>query len=92
MDAAAIISAIQAELQKHTWDTFVNHPPSIAKGGNGVVVPGCPACRKVINTIGQFMDHISYDVLPLAIEGALYGREPGEEDSDNGAARRDSVK
>jgi hypothetical protein len=25
---------------------FVDEPPSIAQGGRGVVVPGCPTCEK----------------------------------------------
>jgi hypothetical protein len=36
-------------------------------GGPGVVVPGCPACRKRINTMPQFMDHLANDVLPELI-------------------------
>lgn len=40
----------QAELQRHGFDTFVDEPPSIAEGGNGIVTPGCPACRKKLQT------------------------------------------
>jgi len=43
---------------------FVPEPPSIAQGGRGVVVPGCPACMKRINTMSQFLDHLADDVLP----------------------------
>jgi hypothetical protein len=81
MDPQPIIAAVQAELQNHTWDTFVENPPAIGQGGKGVVVPGCPACRKRINTMGQFLDHISNDVLPAVLEGAVSTskREPGDE-------------
>jgi len=41
-----LLRALQAEIRRHTFDTFVDQPPSIAQGGKGVVVPGCPACRK----------------------------------------------
>jgi hypothetical protein len=30
----------------------------------GVVVPGCPACRKRLFTMANFMDHLADDVLP----------------------------
>jgi hypothetical protein len=75
VDAEEILLAINNELRKHTWDTFVDHPPSMAKGGKGVVVPGCPACRKRVNTFGQFMDHICTDVLPKVIEAVINGRD-----------------
>jgi len=44
MDKAAILSAVRQEFSKHHWDTFVDNASSIAQGGNGVVVPGCPHC------------------------------------------------
>jgi hypothetical protein len=47
----------------HGLGTFVDEP----KGGRGVVVPGCPACRKRFNTSHQFVDHLANDVLPAAI-------------------------
>jgi hypothetical protein len=34
------------------------------RNGKGVVIPGCPACRKRINTIAQFLDHLADDVMP----------------------------
>lgn len=40
----------------------------MANGGPGVVVPGCPACRKRINTMAQFMDHLADDVLPALLD------------------------
>jgi hypothetical protein len=33
--------AIKAEFAKHRWDTFVDKPPSMARDGKGVVLPGC---------------------------------------------------
>jgi len=37
----------------------------VAQGGKSVVVPGCPACRKRLFTMANFMDHLADDVLPL---------------------------
>lgn len=63
MDAKQIISAVRAEFRKHLWDTFVDNPPAIAHGGNGVVVPGCPACKLRINTLNEFMEHVEGEVI-----------------------------
>jgi hypothetical protein len=41
-----------------------DEPPSVAQG---VVVAGCPACRKRINTMTQFLDHLTNDALPALI-------------------------
>ena len=69
MDAQALIAAIQSELRRHTWDTFVDEPPAIAQGGKGVVVVGCPACGKKLYTVSQFVEHLSRDVIPRVITG-----------------------
>jgi hypothetical protein len=64
---SAILAAVRKEFPKHTWETFVTEPPSIAQGGRGVLVPGCPLCRKIINTTPKFVDHLLYDVLPKSL-------------------------
>ena len=69
------IEQARAELLRHSFDNFVDEPPSIAEGGRSVVVVGCPACRKRMQTINQFMHHIADDVLP----GIFRMREVGEE-------------
>lgn len=76
MDTETVIAAVQSELQRHNWDFFVDEPPAIGQGGNGVVVPGCPACKKRLNTLGQFMEHISNDVIPQAIKAAIRNTAP----------------
>jgi hypothetical protein len=50
-----LLAAIQKEIQQHDLSYFVNDPPSVAEGGRGVVVAGCPACKKRINTMQQFL-------------------------------------
>jgi len=40
MDKHKILKEAQAELQRHTWGTFVDDGLTVALGGNGVVVPG----------------------------------------------------
>ena len=71
MDKSQIISAAQAELQRHSFDTFVDDPPSVAQGGRGVVVPGCPQCKKRLQTMNQFMEHLAKDVLPGVLNRLL---------------------
>jgi hypothetical protein len=48
-----LLAAIQREIQSHDWSHFVDEPPSVAEGGKGVVVPGCPNCRVRINTTSE---------------------------------------
>jgi hypothetical protein len=64
-----LLSLLQHEIRKHDFSIFIDQPPSIAQGGRGVCVPGCPACRKQLQTMNQFMDHLANDVLPKVIEG-----------------------
>ena len=68
-----IFQSAKTELMRHTWDTFVEEPPSVAVGGNGVVIHGYPACHKRINTNGQYLRHL--DVLPGILERALKAYE-----------------
>ena len=44
-----LLDAIQKEIHRHDLSYFVDEPPSVAQGGKGVVVSGCPACKKRIN-------------------------------------------
>lgn len=69
----------QLELVKHIFGTFVENPPSVAQGGRGVVVPGCTHCKKRLNTMEQFMQHLAQDVLP----NIIFGREPGVENGES---------
>jgi hypothetical protein len=62
-----LLRELQKEIHRHDLSTFVDEPPSVAQGGKGVVVPGCPSCRKRFGTIAQFIDHLTNDVLPEVI-------------------------
>lgn len=68
MQKSALLAAIQKEIQRHDLWYFVDEPPSIAQGCKGVVVAGCPTCRKGINTIPQFLDHLTNDAMPDLID------------------------
>ena len=68
MQKSLLLAAIQKEIHQHDFSYFVDEPPSVAQGGKGVVVSGCPTCRKRINTMGQFLDHLTNDVMPALIE------------------------
>ena len=62
-----LLRAIQQEIQRHDFSHFVENPPSIAQGGKGVVVPGCPMCKKRIKTMSQFLDHLADDAMPALL-------------------------
>jgi hypothetical protein len=63
-----LLRALQQEIRRHHFTCFVDQPPSVAEGGKGVVVPGCPTCKKRINTMNQFLDHLAEDAMPALIE------------------------
>jgi hypothetical protein len=66
-----ILAVAKGELQKHSLGTFVANPPSVADGGSGVVVTGCPAYLKRFGTVNQLMQHIADDVLPRILRDAF---------------------
>jgi hypothetical protein len=68
MKKSELYRALRSELHRHDFSTFVDEPPSVAKGGNGVVVPGCPMCKKRFGTTPQFLDHLTDDVLPAVLD------------------------
>jgi hypothetical protein len=67
MQKFVLLAALKQEIQRHDFSHFVDEPPSVAQGGKGVVVPGCPACKKRLSTTSQFLDHLTDDVLPLLL-------------------------
>jgi hypothetical protein len=65
---SALLRAVQQEIRRHDFSCFVDQPPSVAQSGKGVVVPGCPTCKKRINTMSQFLDHLAEDAMPALLE------------------------
>ena len=68
MQKSLLLAAIQKEIYRHDLSYFVDEPPSVAQGGRGVVVAGCPPCQKRINTIPEFLQHLANDVMPALID------------------------
>jgi hypothetical protein len=66
---------LQTEIRRHDFSTFLTEKPSMANGGPGVVVPGCPACQKRLFTMANFMDHLADDVLPAALDKLSASRD-----------------
>ena len=60
MTKPELLRALQAEIHRHTFDYFVENPPSMAEGGKGVVVPGCPPCQKRINLKGDALHSLPF--------------------------------
>jgi hypothetical protein len=57
-----LLANLQREIQQHTLGTFPD-----GTGPTAVVVTGCPTCRKKLQTVNQFVRHITDDVLPRVI-------------------------
>ena len=68
MQRSILLAAIQKEIHRYDFSYFVDEPPSVAEGGKGIVVSGCPTCKKRINTMTQFLDHLASDVMPALID------------------------
>ena len=47
-------AAIQREIYRHDFGTYVDDPPSITQGGRGIVVAGCPGCKKRLQSMNEF--------------------------------------
>jgi hypothetical protein len=56
---------------KRSFDTFVDNPPSVAHGGKCHVVSGCPGCKKKFQSMNQFIEHLSSDVLPVIADRVM---------------------
>lgn len=41
-----LLFTLQEEIRRHDFSYFIDEPPSVARGGRGVCVPGCSSCRK----------------------------------------------
>jgi hypothetical protein len=65
---SALLAAIQWEIYRHDFGTYIENPPTIAQGGKGVVVPGCPACKKRIHSMNEFLHHLAEDVMPQLLD------------------------
>jgi hypothetical protein len=79
-----LLRELQKEIRRHDLSTFVDEPPGVAQGGKGVVVPGCPCCRARFGTVGQFIDHLTNDVLPEIVNKLSATQKAGD---SLGAAR-----
>ena len=66
-----ILAVAKTELMRHTWNTFVDRPPSIAQGGDGITVAGCALCKKRTSTNEQYLRHLADDVLPVILRKAF---------------------
>ena len=63
-----LLNAIQKEIYRHDFGTFVDEPPLTSQGGKGVVVAGCPACKKRLQSMNEFLDHLAKDAMPSLLD------------------------
>src|SRR5260370_38749726 len=50
-----LLAIVQAELRKHDFDCFLDTSQPLPPNRKGVVVPGCPYCKKTFYTMAQFI-------------------------------------
>ena len=75
MKKAELLRALQAEIRR--FSHFAENPPSMLQGGKGVVVPGCPMCKKRINTMSQFLNYESVTSL-ISCQTAVINEDGAE--------------
>jgi hypothetical protein len=63
---SSICFAVSRRLASASRESNADEPPAVAQGGKGVAVPVCPACKKRINTMSQFLDHLA-DAMPALL-------------------------
>jgi hypothetical protein len=71
LDRDKLLRIARDEMQKHSFDTFVDNPSSIPQGSRGIVVSGCPACRIKFQSLNQFTEHLISDVMPVIADRAM---------------------
>jgi hypothetical protein len=77
MQKSVLLAAIQNEIHQHDFSTFIEELAS--KGGKGVVVPGCPMCKKRLNTVSQFLDRLANDAMPALINRLSVSAAPAND-------------
>jgi hypothetical protein len=68
MQKYVLLAAIQREIYRHDFGTYVEDPPTIAQGGRGIVVAGCPACKKRLQSMNEFVRHLAEDAMPPLLD------------------------
>jgi hypothetical protein len=63
-----LLVIVHAEVRKHDFDCFLDASAPLPPDRKGVVAPGCPYCKKTFYTMAQFIERLSFDVLPLIFE------------------------
>jgi hypothetical protein len=72
-----LLAEIQKEIYRHDFGTFVDEPPLVSQGGKGVVVAGCPTCKKRLQSMNEFLDHLAKDVMPSLLDRLSSERSEG---------------
>jgi len=63
----SILKNAQRELPKHEMNYFSD----VVDKHRKITIPGCVGCKKRLNTSGDFMNHLAYDVLPGILATAI---------------------
>jgi hypothetical protein len=65
---SALLAAIQRKIYRHDFGTYVEDPRIIARGGRGIVVAGCPACKKRLQSVNELLRHLAEDAMPPLLD------------------------
>ena len=68
MQKSALLTAILREIYRHDFGTYVEDPPTIAQCGRGIVGAGCPACKKRLQSMNEFLRHLAEDAIPPLLD------------------------
>jgi hypothetical protein len=63
-----LLDEIQKEIYRHDFGIFVDEPPLVSQGGKGIVVAGCPACKKRLQSMNEFLNHLAKDAMPVLLD------------------------
>jgi hypothetical protein len=79
MDRAKLLEAVRVEFHKHHFDYYAETVPNSNRKNT---VPGCPVCKVRLQTVSQFVDHLS-----VKVQAAVEREFSRSDDSANAAYR-----
>ncbi len=72
-----LIAAIQFEIRRHDWSTYMK---------DGIVRPGCSSCEVQINSTNQFVEHIAMAIPSLIDDLSQQGKKANEKERNRSAS------
>jgi hypothetical protein len=67
MQKSALLAAIQKEILRHDFGTYVDNPPTIAQGGR-YRGGRLPRLQERLQSMNEFLRHLAEDVMPRLLD------------------------